>query len=192
MTKKNKADRIEVPEINVTFQNDRNHDFPQIIKTSEIAANLIRSFFDKGEIELHEVMFIIFLNRSNEPIGYYKHSIGGTASTIVDTKIILGTALKSLSSALIISHNHPSGNIKPSESDKNLTKNLQESSKLLGITILDHLIITKDDYSSFADQGLMGADSVYPIHLQPTVQINENIQELEAQALAIELELLKF
>lgn len=193
--KKTNNNVIKVPEINISFDKNRTVDFPKKISGSDSAAELIRSLFDKGEIEFHEVFFVIYLNRANEPIGYYKHSVGGIAGTVADNRIILAGALKSLSSALIISHNHPSGNTKPSESDKVLTKKLQDGARLLDIAVLDHIILTKSDYSSLADQGLMGVDSPYPINLNPVTITQENkleLYELEAKAIELELELLNF
>jgi len=195
VAKKTNNNVIKVPEINISFDKIRAVDFPKKISGSDSAAELIRSLFDKGEIEFHEVFFVVYLNRANEPIGYYKHSIGGIAGTVADNRIILGAALKSLSSAIIVSHNHPSGNIKPSESDKQLTKKLQEGARLLDISVLDHIILTKNDYSSLADQGLMGVDSPYPINLTSTAIIQENkidLHEIEAKAIELELELLNF
>lgn len=192
--KKNK-DVIKVPELNVSFDKGNTADFPKSISNSEIAARLIRSLYDKGEIEFHEVMFVIYLNRSNQPIGYYKHSIGGIAGTVIDTRIILGTALKSLSSAIIVAHNHPSGKTDPSQADKQVTKQLQDASKLFNISVLDHVIVTKTGYSSLADKGLMGIDSPYPINLSTpnlTQEKNSNIELYELEAKAIEIELLKF
>ena len=199
MTNRNKKisnDIIKIPEIKVSYQRDRIINYPGTINSSEIAADLIRSLFDKDEIELHEVMFVIYLNRGNYPIGYYKHSIGGLSSTILDTQIVLGAALRSLSSAIIISHNHPSGNVKPSEGDIKVTKNIKAASKVFNIQVLDHIVLTKNGYTSLSDEGLMGLDKPYPIKVStsPTVQ-EDNAStkqlELEAMALKIELELLK-
>lgn len=187
---------IKVPELNVSFSKDSLVDFPTKISSSQTAAKLIRSLYEKDEIELHEVMFVIYRNRANQPIGYYKHSVGGVSRTVVDSKIILGAALKSLSSAVILAHNHPSGETKPSQADKDLTKRIQSAAALFDISVLDHLIITKTDYNSLADNGFMGVDSPYPIELMPPTVIEENKDsikryELEAKAIEVELELLK-
>ncbi len=185
---------IRVPEIKVSFDKHRAVDFPKKITSSDTAAELLRSLFDKGEIELHEVMFVIYLNQSNQPIGYYKHSIGGIAATVVDTRIILGAALKSLSTGIIICHNHPSGGLKPSEADKQMTKQMKQAASSMNIQVLDHVIVTKNGHASFADQGLMGIESEYPIDLSSQFINDEKLtknQELEALALEIELDLLK-
>jgi DNA repair protein RadC len=96
------------------------------------------------------------LNNSNRVIGTQKISKGGINATVVDTRLILGTALKSLSTGIIISHNHPSGNREPSENDKQLTSKLKNACNLLDIKLLDHIIVTPDDgYFSFADESLL-------------------------------------
>ena len=129
---------IKTPEIQVSFDRGSYIDFPQKITQSSVAAKLMRSLFEKGEIELHEVFLAVFLDRANQPIGYYRHSIGGISGTVVDTRILLGTALKTLASGMLICHNHPSGNIFPSQADKNLTKKLADGTKSLDIALLDH------------------------------------------------------
>ena len=194
MQKKKPSTIIKVPELKVAYHKERAIDFPHKIKGSETAAKLIRSLYDDGEIELREVVFIIYFNRAKEPIGYYKHSTGGIAGTVIDIRLILGTALKSLSSAIIISHNHPSGNSKPSERDIKLTVKLQEAARLHDIDILDHIVITKNKHYSLADNGLMGLRTFYPIEKIQSDQLEENIEllEIEAKAIALELSLLKF
>jgi DNA repair protein RadC len=91
---------------------------------------------------------------SQKLIGYFKLSSGGLTSTIVDTRLLFSVALKSLATGVILSHNHPSGNLKPSEQDKSLTDRIKQASRLLDINFLDHIIVTpKFKYYSFADDG---------------------------------------
>lgn len=106
-------------------------------------------------IELQEEFKILMLNRNNQVLGIYQLSKGGVSATVVDAKLIFSVALKCNSSAITIAHNHPSGNLTPSKSDKELTKKLIKASNYLDIIILDHLIISKDSFYSFADNGLM-------------------------------------
>ncbi|WP_439487218.1 JAB domain-containing protein [Algoriphagus sp.] len=80
-------------------------------------------------------------------------SKGGTAGTVVDAKLVFATALKGAAQSLVISHNHPSGNLLPSEQDKRLTQRLVELGKALDLPVLDHIIVTVDGYYSFADEG---------------------------------------
>lgn len=161
-----------VPEITLNFQRVRKGTDISLSNADQ-AAEAIRSFYERGELDLRESFFVLYLDRQNKPIGYYRHSTGGIASTVVDNRLILATALKCLASAMIIAHNHPSGNLQPSESDKILTKKLTEGGKLIDVQVLDHLIITSTGYSSFADSGLMGVGSPYPIHPTGAAVIDE-------------------
>lgn len=106
-------------------------------------------------IEYRETFFALLLDRANKILGAFKVSEGGIAGTVVDPKMIFQAALLSNASFIILAHNHPSGNLKPSDSDIRLTKNLKLSGDMLEIKIIDHLIITKDAYYSFADEGMM-------------------------------------
>lgn len=106
-------------------------------------------------IEFIEEAKIILLNRANIILGIYNLSKGGISGTIVDLRVILAVALKCNASAIILAHNHPSGNLKPSEQDKQITRKLTEACKILELTLLDHLIVSKQDYYSFADDGIL-------------------------------------
>jgi DNA repair protein RadC len=103
----------------------------------------------------HEEFKILLLNRSNRVTHIKTISKGGVAGTVVDQRIIFKHAIQSLSSGIILSHNHPSGNLKPSMEDKRITKQLYNSGETMGIKILDHLIITNQSYFSFSDEGLL-------------------------------------
>lgn len=103
----------------------------------------------------HEEFWVILLNRANRVIRKKRVSEGGVSGTVADPKIIFKLAVDELASGIIVVHNHPSGNLKPSESDINLTKKIKEAGKVLEIAMLDHLIIAHDRYFSFADEGLI-------------------------------------
>lgn len=103
----------------------------------------------------HEEFWIILLNRANSVIDLRPISKGGVSGTVVDPKIIFHEALQIKASALILSHNHPSANPKPSESDIRLTQKLKEGGKLLDISVLDHIIIAGSSFYSFADEGAL-------------------------------------
>lgn len=103
----------------------------------------------------HEEFWILLLDKGNRIIGKELIGRGGVSATIADPKIIFQTALRSLASSIILFHNHPSGNLKPSQSDIRLTNKIKQSGDLLEITVLDHVIICDDTYFSFADEGLM-------------------------------------
>ncbi len=103
----------------------------------------------------HEQFWVLLLNRANEVIRPFQVSIGGVAGTVADPKIIFKSAIEYLASAIILVHNHPSGNLTPSQADKDLTKRVKEAGRLLDIPILDHLIFGDNGYFSFADEGIL-------------------------------------
>jgi DNA repair protein RadC len=124
--------------------------------TSKKAYELLMQLFNPNTIRCQEEFIVIYLNNSSRVLGTQKLSKGGINATIVDIRLILSTALKCLATGIIISHNHPSGNLKPSEKDLFITKNINEGCKLVDIKLLDHVIVTPDSgYFSFADEFLL-------------------------------------
>ena len=103
----------------------------------------------------HEEFWVLFLNRSNRVIGRMKLSQGGVSGTVTDVRIVLKKAIEYLASGIIVCHNHPSGNLNPSESDTKITKKIKEAGELMDIQLLDHLIISEKDYYSFADNEMI-------------------------------------
>lgn len=103
----------------------------------------------------HEEFWVLYLNKGNRLIEKERISAGGIAGTVVDVKIILKNAIQKLSSSLALVHNHPSGNLQPSDMDISLTRKLSEAAKLMDIVVLDHLIIGDKNYYSFADNGTL-------------------------------------
>jgi DNA repair protein RadC len=103
----------------------------------------------------HEEFWVLLLNRANRVIGREQISSGGTAGTVVDSKIVFRKALECRASSLVLSHNHPSGQLHPSQADIELTRKLKEGGALLDIGILDHLILGDRSYYSFADEGML-------------------------------------
>ncbi|MGA1977415.1 MAG: DNA repair protein RadC [Bacteroidales bacterium] len=104
---------------------------------------------------LHEEFWILFLNRSNRVISRMKLSQGGVSGTVTDVRMVMKKAIEYLASGIIVCHNHPSGNLNPSESDAKITQKIKEAGSLMDIQLLDHLIISEKDYYSFADNGLL-------------------------------------
>jgi len=145
----------EVTEIKMVYQNRiKAAERPQI-RRSQDAYNILSDHWS-DQIGLMEEFYILLLDRSNRVMGRYLVSQGGVSGTLVDAKIIFACALKSRASGVILSHNHPSGNLSPSQADKNLTIKLRKGGELLDIAILDHLILSPDGgFYSFADEGLM-------------------------------------
>lgn len=103
----------------------------------------------------HEEFWVLLLNRANRVIKKSQVSQGGVSGTVADPKIIFKSALDELASGIILAHNHPSGNLKASQADMDLTRKLKEAGKLLEIQVLDHLILAGQKYLSFADEGLL-------------------------------------
>jgi DNA repair protein RadC len=103
----------------------------------------------------HEEFWILFLNRSNKVINRMKLSQGGISGTVTDVRIVMKRAIEYLASGIIVCHNHPSGNLNPSESDTRITQKIKEAGNIMDIQLLDHLIISEKEYYSFADNGLL-------------------------------------
>lgn len=130
-------------------------DFPCIqITSAKEAADFIRRFYS-DDIGIFESFFILLLNRGNKTIGYAKISQGGIAGTIVDNRIIAKYAVDHLASAVILAHNHPSGTLKPSKQDIQITKKAKEALNLFDIQIHDHIILTEDSFLSFDQENLL-------------------------------------
>ncbi|NSW95657.1 MAG: DNA repair protein RadC, partial [Bacteroidales bacterium] len=104
---------------------------------------------------IYEEFWILFLNRSNKIISRMRLSQGGISGTVTDVRIVMKKAVENLASSIIICHNHPSGNLNPSESDSKITAKIKEAGNLMDIQLLDHIIISGKDYYSFADNGLI-------------------------------------
>ncbi|MDR2886952.1 MAG: DNA repair protein RadC [Bacteroidales bacterium] len=105
----------------------------------------------------HEEFWILFLNRSNGITGRARLSQGGVSGTVTDVRLIMKRAIEHLASAIVVCHNHPSGNVGPSEQDIRITRKIGEACKLMDILLADHLIVTGKDYYSFADNGMIRA-----------------------------------
>jgi DNA repair protein RadC len=127
-----------------------------IVKTSLDAFAALQSFYSKDTIALQEKFCVMYLNRSNRVIGVYELSKGGMTSTIVDIRLLLSVCLKVAAVGVVLSHNHPSGNLQPSKCDKDLTQKIKSACSLLDIQVLDHLIVTPDHkYYSMSDEGIL-------------------------------------
>jgi DNA repair protein RadC len=122
------------------------------IKGSRDAADFLRPLI--GDLP-HEEFWVLFLNRRNKVIDKQKLSQGGMTGTVIDVRLVLKSALEKHATSLIFCHNHPSGNLEPSDADKRITRQLKEASALMDIPVIDHLIVTQAGYFSFADEGLL-------------------------------------
>ncbi|MDT0651458.1 JAB domain-containing protein [Autumnicola edwardsiae] len=148
--------KTKVNEITISYSGSLKANSLPKITCSQSAADLAYSQWNKSNIELHETFKIMLLNNANKVKGIYEVSNGGITGTLVDVRILFAVLLKSLTTAVILLHNHPSGTLQPSEADKRLTQKIKKAGELLDIKILDHLILTPDgDYYSFADEGIL-------------------------------------
>lgn len=124
---------------------------PIVTTSSDVAAFLQTTLRDYK----HEVFAVIFLNRANKINDFKIVSEGGITGTVADPRIILRTALEKEAVSLILCHNHPSGSLKPSRADEELTQKIKEAARYFDIKVLDHLIVSDDGYYSFADEGIL-------------------------------------
>lgn len=116
---------------------------------------LLKSGWNPGKLEFIEQFKLLLLNRGNRVLGLLEVSSGGVAGTVADPKVIFAAALKASASSIILAHNHPSGQLKPSSADIALTNKLKRGGELLDIQVLDHLILSSEGYYSFGDEGIM-------------------------------------
>ena len=140
---------IRIPEMKVRYNKGKNH---ERINSSQATYEFLKRVYGR-EISIQEQMIVLYFDNSLNVLGYYKHSKGTPVAVMADVPLILGIAVKTMARSLILSHNHPSGKPAPSESDRKLTKDMDQAAKILTIRLLDHIIVTKDKgYYSFADE----------------------------------------
>lgn len=145
---------LKLCEIQVSYKPKKAHR-PQIT-SSEDAFRVLLHCYDGATISYREEFIVLFLNRANRVLGYRRISEGGVAGTVVDAKIILSIALKVAASSLVLSHNHPSHNVNPSQADIDLTRKIKDACELLDMLLLDHIIVAPEGgFYSFADESLI-------------------------------------
>lgn len=146
---------MKVAEVQLSYKTTvKASERPQI-NTSEDVYRVLKENWNYEIIEFIEEFKIILLNRANRVLGIVPISVGGTSGTIADPKIIYVAALKLNAASIVLCHNHPSGNLKASHADIELTKKLKNAGLFLDLPVLDHIILTKDGFLSFADEYLM-------------------------------------
>lgn len=145
----------QLPEFTLSFKMKEKPSELIRINTSEDVSRVARLCFDADSIDWVESFVVIALNRCNKVLGFYKVSQGGVSGTYVDNKVILQFALLANASSLIVAHNHPSGNLKPSSGDETVTQKLKQACVSLDIKLLDHIIVSSEGHYSFADEGLL-------------------------------------
>jgi DNA repair protein RadC len=144
-----------VAEIDLVYRSKVKPSLRPTASESKHAYEIFLNHWDMNILELQEQFKIMLLNNSNKVLGIYECSCGGTTGTIVDIRLVFCCALKVNAKRIILCHNHPSGTLKPSQSDLTLTERLVQAGKLLDIAVVDHLIITTEGFVSFGDQGLL-------------------------------------
>ena len=143
----------QVSEIQISYYPSIMEDYQ--VENSQRSFELFLNEWEQNTLQMQEEVKLLLLNRNNRVLGIHSLAKGGLTSCVVDIRIILSVALKCLATGIILVHNHPSGNLKPSIDDIKITEQLKDGCKLLNIELLDHLIITREDYFSFADEGML-------------------------------------
>lgn len=142
---------FKVAEVELTYKPTKNKKGAVI--TASDAYKLILPTFPDDVIEYREYFKVLMLNHNNEVIAYNTVGTGGITECAADVRLIMQVALLTNATQLILVHNHPSGNLRPSRDDDRLTNQIVEAAKLLRIRVMDHLVISKTDYYSYAENG---------------------------------------
>ncbi|GAA5521516.1 JAB domain-containing protein [Aliifodinibius salicampi] len=142
-------------EVKLKYKNDQPiKSFPEIT-SPEKAEQVLREIWDTDSIQLKEEFVVLLLNNAKRLLGWSKISSGGGTATIVDPASVFQVALLANATSIILAHNHPSGNLKVSKADKNLTHRIKNSGNMLGISVEDHIILTADGYISLLQKGIL-------------------------------------
>ena len=152
---KDQTKQFQVAEILLSYKSSVLPSLRPKITSSRDAYKILTENWDQNKIEFVEQFKVLLLNRANKVLGMFEVSSGGVSGTVADPKLIFAAAIKGNASGIIMSHNHPSGNLQPSQADIDLTRKMKEGGKVLEIQLLDHIIITTESYYSFADEGLI-------------------------------------
>ena len=156
MEKKILAETLsQVAEIELVYKSKVKPSERPNITSSHDAYELFKLLWDEDKIDLMEQFKVLFMNRANKALCIYNLSSGGITGTVADPRLIFTAALKVNAVSLILSHNHPSGSVKPSKADEELTVKIKNAGSFLDMKVLDHIIITSETYFSFADEGLL-------------------------------------
>lgn len=140
----------EICEVDIIYKRPAITTMPKIVGSSDMV-DVFRELIPKGQIDFKEFFLVALLSRNNNVLGVAQISVGTTTHTFVNIKEILQLVIKTNSSAIIVCHNHPSGNLTVSDSDKLVTKKIKEACSVIEITLLDHIILTSEGYFSVAD-----------------------------------------
>lgn len=144
-----------VSEVELVYRSKTKPSNRPLIRHSQDSYNILIANWDINKIEFIEQFKVLYLNRANKVLAIFEISTGGLTGTVADPRLIFVTALKLNATALILCHNHPSGNLKPSEADKALTEKIKQAGRFLELQVIDHIILSSEGYFSFADEGLL-------------------------------------
>ena len=147
--------QYQVAEIQLIYKSNVKPSERLKISTSKDAQDALMKSWDSTKLELVEQFKVMLVNRANKVLGIFELSTGGVTGTVADPKLIFAAAIKGAACGIIMAHNHPSGNLSPSQTDIDLTRKIKEGGRLLEIQLLDHIILTSEGYYSFADEGLL-------------------------------------
>jgi DNA repair protein RadC len=142
-------------ELKVSYRRGKSRDGRQTAMPFHVARPVdcetyLRSVWDKDRMELQEEFVVVCLNNAHEVLGWVRVATGGMDRVNIDPRIIFGVALQTASAAIVVAHNHPGGKCDPSAEDRQVTRDLMRAGELIGVKVLDHLIITRDNCYSFA------------------------------------------
>lgn len=152
---KGNADWTNVSEVELVYKTRVKAADRPAIRCSKDTYELLLRIWNKNTIDFQEEFKVMLLNQANRVLGIYEASSGGITGTVADPRTILASAIKGLAAKIVLAHNHPSGNLKPSTADEQLTIKIKQGAGLLDIKVLDHIILTSEGYLSFADEGLL-------------------------------------
>jgi len=125
------------------------------ISSSEDAVSILKKFITRSKIETQEFAVAMFLNNNSNVLAVYQFGMGGITATVMDERLLMAAALKLGATGIILCHNHPSGQLRPSEADKTVTAKIVKIANLHNMSVVDHIIVTKDGYYSFAENGIL-------------------------------------
>lgn len=144
-----------VAEVQLIYKTNVKPSMRPKVNSSRSAYQVLVESWDQDRIEFVEQFKILLVNMSNKVFGVCEICTGGVAATYVDVKLVMVAALKANATGIILSHNHPSGNLQPSFADKEITNKISKAAQILDMRILDHIIVTPEGYFSFKDEGLL-------------------------------------
>ena len=146
---------MHVAEVQLIYRTTVKASLRPKINTSRDAFQVLQKHWNPDTLDYVEEFKIMLLSRRNRVLGLVDISLGGTANTLADPKVIFAAAIKGNASGIILAHNHPSGNLRPSQADIDLTRKIKTGGQILDIGVLDHIIITSESFYSFTDEGMI-------------------------------------